>query len=85
MHRVDGAILGEGALRGDQALRQDLTAVDAPGRHRMRCPGEDVLGGARLRDLEVEHVEQSFDGPDGVVFGAHSFLSATAGTGPLVV
>ena len=44
----------------------------------MRRSGEDVFGGAGLSGIEVQYVEELFDGANRVGVGGHEFLPATA-------
>ncbi len=85
VHRVHRTVFGKGALRSQECLGENLSAVDPAGGHRVRGTGEDVLRRPCLRRIEIDDLEQSLDGLDGVVFRAHGFLSAPRGAAPLVV
>lgn len=68
VHGMHRPVIRHGPFGGDQRLGQHLPAVDSPGRHRVRSPGEDVLRGARLTRVKIEDIEQaSHGGGPGVV------------------
>jgi hypothetical protein len=58
VHRVDVPILGNRARSGDDRLREHLSAEDAPERHPLRRPGEDVLTGACSGVGQIERRQQ---------------------------
>ena len=58
---VDEPRVGECARGGDDGLRENLAAEDAPVWHPLAGPGEDVVAGASARVGEIQSLQHRGD------------------------